>query len=198
MTPARAARVLTAFIWTIVVLFVALLAVRWCEGWAWGGSEQAVTCKITTYRGRISSYHPGKDGLSGTNIPGVSCLGLPSKWKDYKEPYPWPVCAMRAGCEKGSPRFGDLAMVELGTWKTWCVILDSGPWNAINENGDMVTASPKSKYKGVPPDGFHWRSIIDIASPSKGYPSGGDGEVKIIHFLAGVKARKLIVSGNLK
>lgn len=187
-------RRLIVVIVTAISVLLAVLVAKWVSG----ASEQAYSVKITTMRGRISSYAPGT--TASHRIAGPGCLGMADKYKDWyiDKPYPWPVCAMRAGCEKGSPRFGDIAMVSLGTWKTWCVILDSGPWNAINDNGDMVTASPKSKYKGKPPDGFHWRSIIDIASPSKGYPSGGEGEVRTIHFLANVKARKLIVSGNLK
>lgn len=147
--------------------------------------------------GRVSSYKPGVDGMSGTRLAGARCLKLaPSLW-DWSPAYPVPVCAMRAGCKKGQVRLGDLAVVRRKgkdgtTWSHACVVLDTGPWGCIDKKGGWNNCAPSSKYKGKLPAGWRWKSVVDVAAPGKGYPGGGQGGVTVFH-VGPWKWRRVIV-----
>lgn len=147
---------------------------------------------------RISSYKPGKDGHSGVRLAGARCLNLPKKYWDYKKNYPVPVCAMRAGKVYGSVRFGDIAEIRRKkkdgtTWKHSCVVLDSGPYGCLDLDNGWHNCGPKTLYKGKLPPNWRWKSYIDVAWPSEGYPGGGPGFIRVLHVQAGVKFRREIV-----
>jgi len=158
----------------------------------------ALTFVMLHYGGRISSYKPGTDGHSGTRLAGARCLNLPEKFWDWKENYPVPVCAMRAGCSQGAVRMGDIATIKRKGFFHWCVILDSGPWGCLDADKSWHNCGPKTKYKGKLPPGWRWKSIVDVANPGKGYPGGGPGSVTVLHVQAKKAQRKQMILEMIK